>query len=120
MKPFALTGVVALAVLSGPALAQQGAAALTDAQRAGQGLYVQHCGVCHAKIQINVPAPNGPVLSKAIFENGGDARVKAQIADGSPNMPGYKLMFEPAQIDGIVEYLKTVNPPPPPATPVRR
>ena len=120
MNPYVLACVGALAAMTGGAMAQQGAPALNDAQRLGQRLYVQHCGLCHNKIQINVPAPNGPALSKTIFDNGGDARVKTQIADGSPNMPGYKLMFEPAQIDAIAEYLKTVNPPPPPATPVRR
>jgi mono/diheme cytochrome c family protein len=36
-------------------------------------------------------------------------------------MPGFKYHFEPAQIDAIVAYLKTIPTPPPPApaAPVR-
>ncbi len=118
MKQIALSGAMVVA-LTCAAAAQQGPG-LTAPQREGQRLFTQHCGVCHLKILINVPAPNGPALSNKVFENGAEASVKARIADGSPNMPGYKLMFEPAQIDAIVDYLKTVNPPPPPAAPVRR
>ncbi len=117
MKRFALMLALATAAATGGATTQQAAmaqqaAGLTGAQLEGQRLFVQHCGLCHAKIQINVPAPNGPALSKAVFDNGAEAKVKAQIANGSPNMPGYKVMFEPAQIDALVEYLKTVEPAP--------
>jgi mono/diheme cytochrome c family protein len=38
------------------------------------------------------------------------------IMDGTPRMPGFKLQFEPAQIDAVIAYLKTV-PAPPPAPP---
>jgi mono/diheme cytochrome c family protein len=32
------------------------------------------------------------------------------IANGTPRMPAFKYHFEPAQIDAIVHYLKTVPP----------
>ena len=32
------------------------------------------------------------------------------IADGTPNMPGFKHLLEPAQIAAIAAYLKTVPP----------
>jgi mono/diheme cytochrome c family protein len=99
----------------GPALAQQAAPTLTAAQDEGRRLFVQHCNLCHWKIQINVAAPFGPLITRAVLEGGKEAQIKAQIANGSPNMPGYKVMFEPAQIDAIVEYIKTVNPPAAPA-----
>jgi mono/diheme cytochrome c family protein len=43
------------------------------------------------------------------------------ISNGTPRMPGFKYHFEPAQIDAIVAYLKTIPTPPPPApaAPVR-
>jgi mono/diheme cytochrome c family protein len=101
-----------------PALAQQDAP-LNDNQRTGQRLFTQHCGVCHLKIQVNAVS-NGPALSRAIFENGKDAQVVQQIANGSPNMPGYKVMFDASQIDAIAEYLKTVNPAPVRPAPANR
>ena len=61
MNPYVLACVGALAAMTGGAMAQQGAPALNDAQRLGQRLYVQHCGLCHNKIQINVPERTGAV-----------------------------------------------------------
>jgi len=43
-----------------------------------------------------------------------EAQAKKQIADGSPNMPGFKYMYTATQIDSVVEYLKLVPVPPPP------
>ncbi len=100
--------VAAMALFSSAAGAQQ---ALTDSQKIGQRLATQHCGVCHFHIQINSTASYGPLLSKANFEGGRDAELKGVIANGGPNMPGFKYMFEPAEIDAIVDFLKTVNPP---------
>ena len=105
--PSAVVFLAASAAFAQPA----GEAALTSSQLEGRRLVVQHCGICHLKIQINVAAPFAPVLSKASFENGRDAEIKAAIANGSPNMPGFKVMFTPQKIDAIADYLKTVNPP---------
>jgi mono/diheme cytochrome c family protein len=108
MKRALVPLAAALALLSGAAGAQQ---ALTDQQKTGQRLATQHCGVCHFRIQINSTASYGPLLSKANFDNGREAELKGVIANGGPNMPGFKYLFEPAEIDAIVEFLKTVNPP---------
>ena len=102
--------IAATALLAGVANAQQ-AGALTDGQKLGQRLATQHCGVCHFHIQINSTASYGPLLSKANFENGRDAELKGVIANGGPNMPGFKYLFEPNEIDAIIDFLKTVNPP---------
>jgi len=120
MQRFAIAFVFVLAGLPGAAFAQQGVPNLSASQMEGQRIFVQHCGLCHNKIQVNVPAPNGPALTKAVLDNGNEAQVKLQIANGSPNMPGYKLMFEPAQIDALVDYIRTLNPPPAPAAPAPR
>ena len=112
MKRLASACLFLFAAMPGAALAQQGAATLNASQMEGQRLFIQHCGLCHNKIQVNVPAPNGPALTKAVLDNGNEAQVKNQIANGSPNMPGYKLMFEPAQIDSLVAYIGTLNPAP--------
>ncbi len=89
------------------ALAAEG---LTDQQLEGRRFFQQSCGVCHTKPTLT-SAVFGPVLSKATFANG-DEQPKKQIAEGSPNMPGFKYHFKPEQIDAIAAYLKTVDTPP--------
>jgi mono/diheme cytochrome c family protein len=92
-----------------------GPADLNPVQSEGRRLYQQSCGVCHTKPTITAPL-FGPQLSKTVVEGGREAQAKKQIADGSPNMPGFKYNYTPAQIDAVVEFLKLL-PPPPPAPP---
>jgi mono/diheme cytochrome c family protein len=49
----------------------------------------------------------GPPLSKASL-GGQEDVMREVIANGTPRMPAFKYHFEPAQIDAIVRYLKTV------------
>ena len=98
------------------AFGQQAGDGLNDQQRLGRQILAQSCGVCHLP-----PARNaktyGPLLSKAA--GGGDvAVVREYILDGTPRMPAFKYFLQPAEIDAIIAYLKTV--PVPPATPAPR
>jgi mono/diheme cytochrome c family protein len=85
---------------------------LNPAQAEGRRLVQQSCGVCHTKPTLTAPL-FGPQLSRLVVEGPLEAQAKTQIADGSPNMPGFKYNYTPGQIDAIVEYLKLVPPPPP-------
>jgi mono/diheme cytochrome c family protein len=104
---------LAVALAAAPAVAQDKVEAKLDAsQQLGQHLFNQSCRVCHAKPQFN-SAQYGPVLSRDSAS--GDARAMREvIANGTPRMPGFKHHFQPAEIDAIVAFLKTV---PPAATP---
>jgi len=86
-------------------------ATLNEQQRLGQQLFTQSCGVCHLKPQINVNT-FGPTLSK---ESGGGREdvLREVIMNGTPRMPGFKLNFEPQQVDAVIAYLKTVPAPQP-------
>ena len=106
MRRFGIVGA-ALFCATSSVLAQAG---LTPQQLEGRQLYQQSCGVCHTKPLITSPL-FGPALSKATFAKG-DEQPKSQIANGSPNMPGFKHNFTPPQIDAIVAYVKTLEPPP--------
>jgi mono/diheme cytochrome c family protein len=97
-----------------PAAFAQGSA-LTDQQRQGQRLFDQSCVVCHVKPQIT-SGQYGPVLSKDSLSGKADV-MRDVISNGSPHMPGFKTQFQPAQIDAIVAYLKTVPAPSAPAKP---
>jgi mono/diheme cytochrome c family protein len=100
-------------VLAGPAFAQPASDKLDDSQQLGQRLFNQSCRVCHAKPQLT-SVQYGPVVSRDSL--GGDARViREVIANGTPRMPGFKIHFQPAEIDAIVAYLKTVPSPSPSA-----
>jgi mono/diheme cytochrome c family protein len=83
--------------------------ALNEQQRIGQTLFTQSCGVCHLKPQITANT-YGPPLSKD-SAGGREDVMRETITNGTPRMPGFKLLFEPAQIDAIVAYLKTVPAP---------
>ena len=86
-----------------------------DQTMLGMRLFNQSCRVCHTKPQLVSPQ-YGPVLSMNTL--GGKADVMRDvISNGTPRMPGFKIHFEPAQIDAIVAYIKTM--PAPPAAPAQ-
>ena len=111
MKRLGAAGALMLA--STGMAAAQSEDTLTAQELLGQRLYLQSCGVCHTKPTLQSPL-FGPALSKATFAQGDD-QPRAQIANGSPNMPGFKFNFTADQIEAILAYLKTVAPPAAPA-----
>lgn len=91
------------------AFAQQGPDGLNDQQRLGRQVMAQYCGVCHLP-----PARNartyGPMLSKAT--SGGDAAlIRKFILEGTPRMPGFKYMLQPAEVDAIIAFVRTMPAP---------
>ena len=102
-----------LAVSASAALAQEephGPANLNPVQTEGRRLYQQSCGVCHTRPTITAPL-FGPQLSKLVVEGPREAQAKKQIAEGSPNMPGFRYNYTPSQIDAVVEFLRLLPPP---------
>lgn len=102
------TLAVVILLMAGPqlAFAQQTREGLTDQQRQGRQLTSQSCGVCHLP-----PARNartyGPPLSKAT-SGGDDARMRQYILEGTPRMPAFKYFLEPADVDAIIAYVRTL------------
>jgi mono/diheme cytochrome c family protein len=106
--------------LSPPAASAQQASgdrSLNDTQLLGMRLFNQSCRVCHTKPQLTSPL-YGPELSQNSL-GGQEAVMREVISNGTPRMPGFKYHFEPAQIEAIVAYLKTIPTPPAPASPAR-
>jgi mono/diheme cytochrome c family protein len=85
------------------------APALNERQLLGMRLFNQSCRVCHAKPQLT-STQYGPVLSKDSL-GGQDAVMRELIGNGTARMPGFKYSYQPAEIDAIVAYLKTVPAP---------
>ena len=112
MKRIAWFGLLLLASGQG-ALAQQPADNLTDQQKLGRQVFAQSCGVCHLPPSLGAKT-YGPALNKEA--GGGDNDVMREfVENGTPRMPGFRYYFEPPQINSIVQYIKTVAPPAPPA-----
>ena len=110
--------MIALALPPQGAPAQQASGApLNDQQLVGMRLFNQSCRVCHAKPQMTSPL-YGPELSQN-SAGGQEAVMREVISNGTPRMPGFKYHFEPAQIEAIVAYLKTIPTPPAPASQAR-
>ena len=111
----AAMAVLALAAPLSGAAAQQGA--LDDRQLLGMRLFNQSCRVCHTKPQLASPL-YGPELSQKSLD-GQEAVMREVISNGTPRMPGFKYHFEPAQIEAIVAYLRTIPAPAAAAIPAR-
>jgi mono/diheme cytochrome c family protein len=106
----------AFVVASANAVLAQGApdAAFDGVQREGLRLFSQSCGVCHTLVQQRT-RQYGPVLSRETL--GGDEElIREYISNGTPRMPGFRYYFEPAQINDIVRYIKTIPPQAAPAS----
>lgn len=81
--------------------------AFSDVEQEGLRLFQQNCSVCH------IPGPRadrayGPRLHKDLVGDG--SRFRETIVTGRPGtMPGFRYALQPAQVDAIVTYLKTVD-----------
>ena len=104
-----MRSVLMACVVAGVSAASFAAAEdLNATQQLGRQLFGQSCAVCHLKQQLGAQT-FGPPLSKASL-GGQEDVMREVIANGTPRMPAFKYHFEPAQIDAIVRYLKTVPP----------
>ena len=87
---------------------------LTPTQKLGRDLFAQHCMVCHVRTQLTSPGHFGPSLSGQLVGNNEDVIV-AIISNGTPNMPGFKYVFDQQQIHAIAAYVKALPAPAPEA-----
>ena len=98
--------------ISVPLCAQQStpATVLTDTQKEGRRIFQQRCAVCHTLPTV-VAKRYGPALYKEIVEDNED-NIRDTIMEGREGMmPGFKYGLSRAEVDSIIEYLKTVKKP---------
>lgn len=89
--------------------------ALTPAQTEGRAIVSRSCSICHLPPQFGA-ATYGPKLDQASL-GGNDSVLREVISNGTPRMPAFKHMYQPAQIDSVIAWLKTVPAPPAAAAP---
>jgi mono/diheme cytochrome c family protein len=93
-----------------PLLAQKTAAPLTDTQKEGRRIFQQRCAVCHTLPTV-VSKRYGPALYKEIVEDNED-NIRDTILEGREGlMPGFEFGLTRAEVDSVVEYLKTASRP---------
>jgi mono/diheme cytochrome c family protein len=113
IRPYfiAITGLSSLLAFSLPARSQQTPSApLTETQKDGRRIFQQRCAVCHTLPTV-VSARYGPALYKEIVEDN-EENIRGVIMEGREGlMPGFQYGLSRAEIDSIIEYLKTVSRP---------
>jgi mono/diheme cytochrome c family protein len=111
VRHFRWAGLLCLGIFPLAAGAQQANAdkQLTDVQKLGHRVFEQRCGICHEQARAGFQT-YAPLLYKDLVAGSEDA-IKEIIRNGSAKMPGFKLGLPPAEIEAIVEYLKTVPKP---------
>jgi mono/diheme cytochrome c family protein len=113
MRTVALSSLLVLWFFPVALSAQQSGAKapeLNKTQLLGRRIFQQRCGVCHT--QPTASPMYGIPLYKDLVD-GNEDMIRDFIQNGSKRMPGFKYGLESAEIDAIVEYLKTVPKPAP-------
>lgn len=84
---------------------------LSEAQKQGQLLFQQRCSICHTILSATNRKTYGPLLGKDVVNNNEDF-IRKSIMDGQEGlMPGFKYGLTRAEINDIIEFLKTVDKP---------
>jgi len=76
---------------------------LNESELVGRKLFYGRCSMCHVR-------PNGPWVDQTTVQRMGEDLVLKTIARGSERMPGQQYSLKPAQMQHIVNYLKTLTP----------
>ena len=96
-----------LASVAPAAYAQSaGSESLNPTQLQGRQVFAQSCGVCHLQPSLGVKT-YGPVLNRSAAA-GNDDVMRAFIVNGSERMPAFKYYLNPAEIDAIIAYVRTI------------
>ena len=89
---------------------QSSTPSLNDAQKEGRRIFEQRCAVCHTPPTV-VSKRYGPALYKELVQDNED-NIRDTIIEGREIlMPGFKYGLTRAEVDSIIEYLKTVSRP---------
>jgi len=113
---FLVWGVVFPFALAAEAQQASSSPALNEQQTTGRKLYNQNCRLCHTPEPVRAKDPTegksvGPSL-KGVFgppRSRPEVVVKTFIQQGiQDKMPGFRYGLQPAEIDAIIAYLKTL------------
>lgn len=115
MRSILLSASLLLAIIGATAASAQpfpSDNSLNSTQKLGRDLFAQHCMVCHVRTQLTSPGHFGPGLSGQSL-GGNEAFIAQVVSNGTPDMPGFKYVFNPRQIRAIAAYVKALPSPAP-------
>lgn len=87
-------------------------AALSSAELRGKKVFLQRCSICHLP-PLYEPAsvkPYGPILDGYLRNEQSEERARKAIREGTPRMPGFQYSLQPAEIEDLIAYMKTLKP----------
>jgi mono/diheme cytochrome c family protein len=83
-----------------------------DPQEArGEGLFLQHCALCHSAKLVKPHKSVGPSLSGVLKDASPNQEkaIRQFILTGTENMPGFRYGLKPNELDDIIAYVKTLG-----------
>ena len=84
---------------------------LSTEQQEGRRIFQRKCAVCHVPVS-GIARQYSPPLYKGVVQ-GRELTIRQTIANGKGDgMPGWRFTLQPAEIDGVISYLKTLDGPP--------
>ena len=106
MKRIIFAGLLLMTPSATTVWAQQSDGNLTDKQLRGRQVLAQSCGVCHLQPSMGAKT-YGPPLNKASV-NGNNDIMRTFILEGTPRMPAFKHYLKTADVDAIIDFVRTV------------
>ena len=107
------TGIFLLSLASPSGMQAQKSAAgapLNPQESRGEGLYLQHCALCHSAKVVKPHKSVGPNLSGALTDATPEQEkaIRQFILTGTERMPGFQYGLKPSELDDIIAYLKVL------------
>jgi mono/diheme cytochrome c family protein len=83
---------------------------LNPQESSGEGLFLQHCALCHSAKLVKPHKSVGPSLSGVLKDASPDQEkaIRQFILTGTENMPGFRYGLKPSELDDIIAYLKVL------------
>lgn len=103
---------VILFAQSGTPAAKPGAAKLSQQEIRGEGMFLEHCALCHLPVkEKSKSTPSyGPPLRGIFRADDPDVQdmLREIILKGSDRMPVWQYALAPKEIDDLIAYLKVM------------
>ena len=83
--------------------------AIPENVRRGRAVWLQRCAYCHDGVGQPSYQTMGPWLGAETLAQLGEPAVRILIASGTDRMPGFSYALQPAQLNDLIAFLKTVT-----------
>jgi len=76
----------------------------------GEGIFLQHCSLCHLPKLVKPHKSVGPSLTGVLKDASPEQEkaIREFILTGTDNMPGFRYGLKPAEVDDLIAYIKAL------------